>query len=58
MFQSIFDVVRGVTYINADWDSQGQWDAPYENGYWGDSRVQVNETILSNWESAVAEQGW
>ncbi|HAA22223.1 MAG TPA: hypothetical protein DCP28_26940, partial [Cytophagales bacterium] len=33
------DVIKGVTLIDADWDSQGLWDAPYEQGYWGDSRI-------------------
>jgi hypothetical protein len=52
------DVVRGVTYINADWDQQGLWGPPYAMGYWGDTRVQANETILNNWKSALADQGW
>lgn len=43
------NLVKGVTYINADWDSQRMWGPPYRSGYWGDSRVQVNPTILNNW---------
>jgi hypothetical protein len=48
------DVVRAVSYINADWDTQWLWDAPYENGYFGDSRVESNPLILSRWHTAIA----
>lgn len=52
------DVVKAITYINADWDSpeQYRWGGytngvftGYTEGYWGDSRVQANATILENW---------
>lgn len=47
------DVVRAISYINADWDAQGLWDPPYENGYFGDSRVQANATFLPLWQDAM-----
>ncbi len=43
------DVVRAVAYINADWDGQLKWSAPYSEGYWGDSRVQMNSVIRKLW---------
>ena len=46
------DVLKGITYINADWDQQTRWGDfgdGYGEGYWGDSRVQANPTILNNW---------
>ena len=52
------DVIKGVTYINADWDSQGLWDAPYEQGYWGDTRIQGNSTIEANWVNEITKSGW
>ncbi len=48
------DVVRAVTYINADWDSQALWGPPYSNGYFGDSRVQANTELLSQWHDALS----
>jgi len=47
------DVIRAVAYINADWDSQALWAAPYHQGYWGDSRVQMNDVIRQKWLSEV-----
>ena len=52
------DVIKAITYINADWDSQGLWDAPYEQGYWGDTRIQVNPTLENNWVNQVTQSGW
>ncbi|MCK8521755.1 T9SS type A sorting domain-containing protein [Aquimarina sp. D1M17] len=52
------DVIKAITYINADWDSQGLWDAPYEQGYWGDTRVQVNSTLENNWVNQITQSGW
>ena len=43
------DVIKVVSYINADWDSQPLWSAPYSGGYWGDSRVQMNAEISKKW---------
>ncbi len=47
------DVIDGLAYINADWDAQGRWDAPYQEGYWGDTRLELNQTIAQRWQSAV-----
>jgi len=52
------DVIRLVTYINANWDSQGFWKTPYNMGYWGDSRVQENNIIKSNWNNIINAPQW
>lgn len=52
------DVIRLATYINADWDSQGFWDYPYQMGYWGDSKVQANDLISTNWKSKIDTSDW
>ncbi len=52
------DIIRGVTYINANWDSQGMWDHPYDQGYWGDSRVQANNTIKTKWTNEINKSDW
>ncbi len=52
------DVIRAVTYINANWDEQGMWDSPYENGYWGDSRVESNTTIKAKWLNEISKPDW
>ncbi len=56
------DVIRGLAYINADWDSQWKWNpvdgiGPVE-GYWGDSRVQAQTFIRSQWLAQVNGNGW
>lgn len=48
------DVVRGLAYINVNWDSQPMWGAPYENGFWGDSRLQENPEISARFNQAIA----
>ncbi|MEQ9299597.1 MAG: glycosyl hydrolase [Cyclobacteriaceae bacterium] len=56
MFQSVYDEnsIKALAYINVNWDAQPQW-----NGQgWGDSRVQVNETVLFNWSEEVSEDKW
>lgn len=52
------DVIRVVAYINADWDSQPMWGPPYANGYWGDSRVQVNPIIRNLWLKEIKKSIW
>ncbi len=52
------DVIRAVAYISADWDAQPMWGPPYEKGYWGDSRIHVNDAILTNWLQATAGEDW
>ena len=47
------DVIRALAYINCHWDSQDMWDAPYESGYWGDSRVQASPLIARRFSDAV-----
>ena len=47
------DVIKIAAYINADWDSQSLWAPPYPEGYWGDTRVQGNSTVLNNWKNEI-----
>ena len=47
------DVIKGLAYINVRWDDQDMWDAPYESGYWGDSRIETNGAIASRFNSAI-----
>jgi len=56
------DVVRALAYINCHWDAQDMWDAPYESGYWGDTRLQASPALaerfaaaLERWRDPVAE---
>lgn len=49
------DVIRAVTYVNADWDAQSMWSTPYVNGYWGDSRVQTNSLISQKWLDEISD---
>jgi hypothetical protein len=52
------DVARAATYIDADWNAQPMWAAPYANGYWGDTRVQANATLLTMWNGELADGIW
>jgi Ricin-type beta-trefoil lectin domain len=52
------DVIKAVSYINADWDSQRLWAPPYTQGYWGDSRTQANATIKTNWRNEISKAEW
>ncbi|GAA4278077.1 hypothetical protein GCM10022259_28020 [Aquimarina mytili] len=48
------DVIRAIAYINADWQSQPQWKWPdANNGFWGDTRIETNNTIANNWNSYI-----
>jgi hypothetical protein len=47
------DVINALAYINVHWDSQDMWDAPYESGYWGDSRLQVNPFLAERFNQAI-----
>ncbi|MEM1174832.1 MAG: glycosyl hydrolase [Pseudomonadota bacterium] len=47
------DVIRGLAYINIRWDDQDLWDAPYESGYWGDTRVEANPDIARRFTAAI-----
>ncbi len=53
------DVVRCVAYINADWQSQPQWKFPdANNGFWGDTRIEVNEYISQKWNEEIRTDFW
>ena len=52
------DAVKAVSYINADWDNQSLWAAPYQNGYWGDSRVQANPEISKKWLTEIGDKSF
>ena len=43
------DVVRAVSYINADWDSQDMWDG------WGQTRIESSELIRGRWISRLED---
>ena len=47
------DIVFALAYINCHWDSQDMWDAPYESGYWGDSRLQASPLIARRFSEAI-----
>ena len=52
------DVIRAVAYINVDWKNQPMWGANGSNGYWGDSRLQMNEIIKTNWLAEIEQPFW
>lgn len=49
------DTVRAFAYINCHWKMQPMWGPPYANdeGYWGDTRLEVNEEIGRRFTAAV-----
>ncbi|MDH3620609.1 MAG: glycosyl hydrolase [Gammaproteobacteria bacterium] len=47
------DVIHVLAYINVDWDSQAMWGPPYANGFWGDSRLEVNADIAARFAAAI-----
>ena len=47
------DVIRGLAYINCNWDAQSMWGPPYANGYWGDSRLETNPELARRFSAAV-----
>ena len=48
------DIIKGLAYINVDWQSQPMWN----DGIWGDSRVQVNEYIKTKWLEELNKNFW
>lgn len=48
------DVIAAAAYIDANWDAQPMWAAPYPNGYWGDTRVGADAEIARRWRAALA----
>ncbi|GAA2031350.1 hypothetical protein GCM10009819_14060 [Agromyces tropicus] len=53
------DVVRSITYINTDWDSQGVWSCTGPGacsaGYWGDTRLQADPEILARVKAELSD---
>jgi len=45
------DVIRAVSYINADWESQPMW----KGGKWGQTRVETSPEIKKRWLEKMAE---
>lgn len=43
------DVIRAVSYINADWDAQDMWDG------WGQTRIETAPLIKTRWLEKMAE---
>lgn len=52
------DVIKGLSYINSNWDSQQMWGPPYHQGYWGDSRIEVNDEIRRLWIEEFSKSFW
>jgi len=44
------DVIKGISYINADWDAQPMW----KGRGWGNTRIQDNEYLASRWSETMA----
>ena len=45
------DVVKAISYISADWDSQPMWRG---NG-WGDTRIHINSVVNERWLNKMDE---
>lgn len=52
------DVIRAVAWINCNWDKQPMWGPPYNEGYWGDTRLQASPQILKRWRRQVSSDTW
>ncbi|NLR91973.1 glycosyl hydrolase [Flammeovirga agarivorans] len=52
------DVIRAVTYINANWNTQAKWASPYAEGYWGDTRIEENPAIKALWLEETNSEFW
>ena len=46
------DVIKAVSYINANWDGQDMW----HGGGWGNTRIQDNEYSTDRWREKMAEE--
>ncbi len=44
------DIVKAISYINANWDAQGMWHG--QN--WGDTRLEINTHIKEQWLKRMA----
>lgn len=58
------DIIRAVAYINADWDTQHNWECTgwgnvpgdqCRSGYWGDSRIQANPDIYEWFKAEISK---
>lgn len=56
LFQSIEsnERIKALAYINVNWDVQDLWVGQG----WGDSRVQVNDYVLEQWQREVNQEKW
>ena len=52
------DVLKGFSYINAHWDAQPLWGSPYAQGYWGDSRIEVQDELKKRWIMEFSKEFW
>jgi len=52
------DVIKAVAYINCNWDSQAKWAPPYNEGYWGDTRVEAHAEITNKWLQEISTDFW
>lgn len=52
------DVIRAAAYINCNWDAQTKWGPPYNEGYWGDSRVEANADLRTKWLAEINSSFW
>ena len=61
------DIIRSVSYINADWDVVPQFqcrekvlsgEPGCQSGYWGDSRIQKNEAITKRFARKLKADYW
>lgn len=49
------DTVRGLAYINVNWDAQPMWGPPYNGGFWGDTRLENAPEIAERFNRAVED---
>ena len=49
------DVIRGIAYINVNWDAQSRWGTPHNEGYWGDSRLEASPEIARRFNQAMIQ---
>ncbi len=55
------DQIRGVDYINVNWDEDTDKfgaGSNYAEGYWGDARVQANDFIANKWLEEISKPIW
>ena len=49
------DVLHAIAYINVHWDSQAMWGPPYREGFWGDTRLEVNDELATRFTAAIED---